>query len=164
VPLESRVDYLKLHTGKSFSIPFDELVIFSTNLEPEDLMDPAFLRRLPYKIEIGAPSVELYRKIFTKECAAHNMEMTDEMFDHIVYKIQVEKQLDLACFQPRFLLEQVAASCKFMEQPVTLEPRFLGYAIDNLRVKSSVQKAAEAEQRQHTPAASALEQEPVAVN
>ena len=51
VPLESRVDYLKLHTGKSFSLPFDELVIFSTNLSPDDLMDPAFLRRIPYKLE-----------------------------------------------------------------------------------------------------------------
>ncbi len=61
VPLESRVDYLKLHTGKSFSIPFEELVIFSTNLEPEDLMDPAFLRRLPYKIEVGPPDLEHYR-------------------------------------------------------------------------------------------------------
>jgi len=150
VPLESRIDYLKLHTGKSFSIPFDELVIFSTNLEPEDLMDPAFLRRLPYKIEIGSPSVELYRQIFTKECAAHQMELSDRMFDEIVYKIQVEKELDLACFQPRFLLEQVAASCKFMEQPPTLEPRFLGYAIDNLRVKSSVQKAAEKADQEHT--------------
>ena len=65
VPLESRVDYLKLHTGKSFSIPFEELVMFSTNLEPEDLMDPAFLRRLPYKIEIGVPSVGVYKRIFT---------------------------------------------------------------------------------------------------
>ena len=61
VPLESRVDYLKLHTGKTFSIPFEELVIFSTNLEPEDLIDPAFLRRLPYKIEVGPPDLEQYR-------------------------------------------------------------------------------------------------------
>ena len=53
VPMESRVDYLKLHTGKSFSIPFEALVIFSTNIDPEDLMDPAFLRRLPYKIEVS---------------------------------------------------------------------------------------------------------------
>jgi hypothetical protein len=135
VPLESRVDYLKLHTGKSFSIPFDELVIFSTNLEPEDLMDPAFLRRLPYKIEIGSPSVDLYRRIFIKECITHGMELSDEMFNSIVYRIQEVKQLDLACFQPKFLLEQVAASCKFMEQPAFLEPRFLNYAIDNLRVK-----------------------------
>ena len=64
VPLESRVDYLKLHTGKSFTVPFEELVIFSTNLEPEELMDPAFLRRLPYKIEVGGPDPARYRRIF----------------------------------------------------------------------------------------------------
>ncbi len=56
VPMESRVDYMKLRTGASFSIPFEEIVIFATNLDPEDLMDPAFLRRLPYKIEVGPPS------------------------------------------------------------------------------------------------------------
>lgn len=137
VPLESRVDFLKLHTGKSFSIPFDELVIFSTNLEPEDLMDPAFLRRLPYKIEIGSPTLENYRKIFDKECAAHNMEMTDGLFAEIVFKIREEKELELAAYQPKFLLDQVAASCRFMEEPVHLEPRFLDYAINNLRVKPS---------------------------
>ena len=143
VPLESRIDFLKLHTGKSFSIPFDELVIFSTNLEPEDLMDPAFLRRLPYKIEIGSPSVELYKRIFTKECLAQGIALPDDVFEQIVYKIQIEKQLDLAAFQPKFLLEQVVASCRFMEQPVSLEPRFLGYAIDNLRVKKSASLEAE---------------------
>jgi len=135
VPLESRIDYLKLHTGKSFSIPFDELVIFSTNLEPEDLMDPAFLRRLPYKIEIGSPSVDLYKRIFTKECLVHGITLSDEAFDRIVYKIREEKELDLAAFQPKFLLDQVVASCRFMQQPVSLEPRFLNYAIDNLRVR-----------------------------
>lgn len=137
VPLESRIDFLKLHTGKSFSIPFDELVIFSTNLEPEDLMDPAFLRRLPYKIEIGSPSIENYRKIFEKECGAQGMTLTDDLFAEIVFKIREEKELELAAFQPRFLLEQVAASCRFMEQSVSLDPKFLGYAIDNLRVKPS---------------------------
>lgn len=139
VPLESRIDYLKLHTGKSFSIPFDELVIFSTNLEPEDLMDPAFLRRLPYKIEIGAPAVELYKRIFSKECVKHGIDVSDEALDVIVHSIQHEKGLELAAFQPRFLLEQVVASCRFMEQPVHLEPRFLNYAIDNLRVRRNTQ-------------------------
>ncbi len=137
VPLESRIDYLKLHTGKSFSIPFDELVIFSTNLEPEDLMDPAFLRRLPYKIEIGAPSIDLYKSIFMKECLSQRIELSDKMFRYIVDRITEEKRLELAAFQPRFILEQVVASCRFMEQPVGLEPRFLDYAIDNLRVKPS---------------------------
>jgi hypothetical protein len=135
VPLESRIDYLKLHTGKSFSIPFDELVIFSTNLDPEDLMDPAFLRRLPYKIEIGSPSVELFKRIFAKECLSHGIKVTDEMLESIVHRIKVDKQLELAAFQPRFILEQVVASCRFAEEIVTLEPRFLDYAIDNLRVR-----------------------------
>jgi hypothetical protein len=135
VPLESRIDYLKLHTGKSFSIPFDELVIFSTNLDPEDLMDPAFLRRLPYKIEIGSPSVELFKRILAKECRSHGIKVTDELLDEIVYRIQVEKQLDLAAFQPRFILDQVVASCRFAEEPVSLVPRFLDYAINNLRVQ-----------------------------
>ncbi|HUA97854.1 MAG TPA: hypothetical protein VMA34_05970 [Terracidiphilus sp.] len=134
VPLESRVDYLKLHTGKSFSIPFEELVIFSTNLEPEDLMDPAFLRRLPYKIEIGAPSVAHYHSIFEKECARHGLELPTEVFEAIVQKLQTEKQLELAAYQPRFIVDQVVASCRFRQQEPRLEPRFVRYALDNLRV------------------------------
>ena len=82
---------LKLHTGKSFSIPFEELIIFSTNLEPEDLMDPAFLRRLPYKIEVGPPSLESYREIFEKECAKQGFELQNEAFESIVYKIKKRK-------------------------------------------------------------------------
>lgn len=137
VPLESRIDYLKLHTGKSFSIPFDELVIFSTNLEPEDLMDPAFLRRLPYKIEVGAPSVENYKRIYRKECAKHGIELTDDVFYAIVQKICEEKSMDLAAYQPKFIMDQVVASCRFMEEPIGLNARFLNYAIDNLRVHKS---------------------------
>ena len=135
VPLESRVDYLKLHTGKTFSIPFDELVIFSTNLEPEDLMDPAFLRRLPYKIEIGAPSLDLFQRIFQQECEKQSIPLSPEVFDHIVHKITVEKQLELAAYQPRFIVDQVVSTCRFMREPARFEPRFIDYAVDNLRVR-----------------------------
>jgi hypothetical protein len=134
VPLESRVDYLKLHTGKSFSIPFEELVIFSTNLEPEDLMDPAFLRRLPYKIEVGAPSLEIYRRIFEKECARQRLTLPNEVFDFIVNKLKKEKGLELAGFQPRFIVDQIVATCRFMGQAPHFEPRFIEYALNNLRV------------------------------
>ena len=137
VPLESRVDYLKLHTGKSFSIPFEELVIFSTNLEPEDLMDPAFLRRLPYKIEVSAPSLTIYKQIFERECERQVIPLTAEIFDAIVYKVVHEKGLELAAFQPRFIVDQVIATCRFMGQPAHFEPRFIDYALDNLRVKRS---------------------------
>jgi hypothetical protein len=140
VPLEGKVDYLKLHTGKTFSIPFEELVIFSTNLEPEDLMDPAFLRRLPYKIEVGAPTRDLYHKIFIGECAKQSVELSDEIFDIIVHKITVEKGLELAAYHPRFIVDQVVATCRFMRQPPHFEPRFIDYAIDNLRVRQSTSK------------------------
>lgn len=135
VPLENRVDYLKLHTGKSFSIPFEEMIIFSTNLEPEDLMDPAFLRRLPYKIEVGAPTLETYQTIFEKECAKQGFSLPLEAFEGIVYKLKEEKGLDLAAYQPKFIVDQVVASCRFMQIPPTFEPRFVGHALDNLRVK-----------------------------
>jgi hypothetical protein len=134
VPLENRYDYLKLHSGKSFTIPFEELVIFSTNLEPEDLMDPAFLRRLPYKIEVAGPSVELYRRIFEKECARQGLTPPGELFDLIVDKLTREKGLELAAYQPRFIVDQVVAACRFMGQPAHFEPRFINYALDNLRV------------------------------
>jgi hypothetical protein len=134
VPLGSRIDYLKLHTGKSFTIPFEELVIFSTNLEPEDLMDPAFLRRLPYKIEVGAPTVELYKRIFQEECKRQKLTLPDEVFDSIVYKIRDERGMDLGAYQPKFIVDQVVASCRFMGQAQHFEPRFIDYAIDNLRV------------------------------
>lgn len=135
VPLESRVDYLKLHTGKSFSIPFEELVIFSTNLDPEDLMDPAFLRRLPYKIEVGSPSLKLYEQIFENECARQNLTLSEKIFKLIVDKVTREKGLDLAAFHPRFITDQVVATCRFMGQEPHFEPRYIDYAIDNLRVR-----------------------------
>lgn len=137
VPLENRVDYLKLHTGKSFSVPFEELIIFSTNIEPEDLMDPAFLRRLPYKIEVGAPSIESFRRIFETECARVNLALSSEAFDSIVYRIEIEKGLQLAAYQPKFIVDQVVATCRFMELAPQMEPRFVEYALDNLRVHRS---------------------------
>lgn len=134
VPLENRIDYLKLNTGKSFSIPFEELVIFSTNLEPEDLMDPAFLRRLPYKIEVGAPSLERYREIFRRECEKQGVELREEVFQFIVHKVRDEKGMELAAYQPRFIVDQVVSTCHFLGQPTQFTPRFIEYAVNNLRV------------------------------
>ncbi len=158
VPLESRIDYLKLHTGKSFSIPFEELIIFSTNLAPEDLMDPAFLRRLPYKIEVGAPSYENFKTIFTKESEKQGMPLGDDVFNYIVHKLTHEKQMEFAAYMPRFVVDQVVATCRFMGQTSHYEPRYIDYALDNLRVKSSstAKKGAKTSAR-------IADQEPVAV-
>ncbi|MGB0082715.1 MAG: hypothetical protein WBP90_14420 [Terracidiphilus sp.] len=135
VPLEGRVDYLKLHTGKTFSIPFEELVIFSTNLEPEDLMDPAFLRRLPYKIEVGPPDLEHYRTIFERECTRQGLTLREDVFNFIVYMVREDMGLDLACYHPRFIVDQVVATCRFLGQDPELKSPFIDYAINNLGVR-----------------------------
>jgi hypothetical protein len=135
VPLESRVDYLKLHTGKTFSIPFEELVIFSTNLEPEDLMDPAFLRRLPYKIEVGPPDLEHYRTIFDRECTRQGLTLREDVFNFMVYMVREDMGLDLACYHPRFIVDQVVATCRFLGQDPELKSPFIDYAINNLGVR-----------------------------
>jgi len=114
VPLESRIDFLKLHTGKSFQLPFDELVIFSTNLSPDDLMDPAFLRRIPYKLETIGPNKDQYFEIFKIVAAAKGLEMTEEILDIVIEELQVRNNFDLACFQPKFIVDQVVSACKYM--------------------------------------------------
>jgi len=135
VPMESRVDYLKLHTGKSFSIPFEALVIFSTNIDPEDLMDPAFLRRLPYKIEVGAPSIETYVSIFQNICKKAGVPLTDEALQTIIYKVTKEKGLELAAYHARFIIDQVVAIAKFMDTPPKLDLFSIDYAVKNLKIR-----------------------------
>ena len=135
VPLESRVDFLRLKTGKTFRIPFEELLIFSTNLDPEDLMDPAFLRRLPYKIEIAKPSLDHFREILEMESLKHGLHVTDEIFEHIVYRINHDKGMEIAAYHPRFIVEQVASTCRFLGEPPHFNPRYVDHAIDNLRVR-----------------------------
>jgi hypothetical protein len=135
VPLESRVDYLKLHTGTSFQVPFEEMVVFSTNLDPEDLMDPAFLRRLPYKLEIGVPTPEAFREIFANVAAAASLEVPPGTVESVIEMITQTKKMELAAYHPRFIVDQVLATCRFMKQPPHFEPRFIAYAVDNLRVR-----------------------------
>jgi len=114
VPLESRIDHLRLGTGKSFSIPFEELLIFSTNLEPTDAIDAAFLRRIPNKILIGPPSLERYRDIFKRDCEPYGLTLSDALFEMIVHKLQMERGVDLAAFQPKFVIDQVVAACRYL--------------------------------------------------
>lgn len=132
VPLQSRVDYLKLHTGKSFQIPFDELVIFSTNMSPDDLMDPAFLRRIPYKMEVGGPNREGYHAIFQAVAKRAGMDLPDDVFAYVVEQLTLRNGRDLAGFQPRFIVDQVLAACKFEGVDPTLRKDLVGEALTNL--------------------------------
>lgn len=137
VPLESRVEYLKLHTGKSFALPFDELVIFSTNLAPRDLMDPAFLRRIPYKMEIGSPNPTEYRQIFKKVSTALGLEASDAIIDLVITELRELNDFPLAGFQPKFIIDQVKAACKFEGIPAQFTPALVQTALSNLYTKDT---------------------------
>ena len=137
VPLSARIDYLKLHTGKSFSLPFDELVIFSTNMAPSELMDPAFLRRIPYKIEIGAPDMAEYAAIFRAVAQTREMVVTDDMIAYVITALTVRNSFPLAAYQPWFLLDQVLASCKYEGSAPVVTREKLDFAIANLYTKDS---------------------------
>ncbi len=139
VPMESRLDYLKLHTGKSFSIPFEALVIFSTNLDPEDLMDPAFLRRLPYKIEVGGPDRDNYRDIFEKLAAQNGIEFNDDVFESIFYKVTADRGMELAAFHPKFILDQIVSVARFHGAVPRFDDASIDFALDNLKVRPHAQ-------------------------
>jgi len=134
VPLENRVDYLKLNTGVTFKLPFDELVIFSTNLEPAQLMDPAFLRRIPYKLQMTGPTLAEYRQIFERAAAASGLALSDEAFFYVVDALTGEGNHELAAFQPRFICDQVAqvVRCFRLEPEITSE--LAADALENLYV------------------------------
>jgi hypothetical protein len=137
VPLENRMDYLKLHTGKSFGLPFEALVIFSTNLEPADLMDPAFLRRIPYKLEVTGPSREAFRRIFEKISKSQGLAISDDIFDYVVSELVDKRGTELANYQPKFLIDQIVAACGFKERPPQFDRKLIDYAISNLSVRRS---------------------------
>lgn len=86
VPLEKRYDYLNMSSGKKTQVPFDQLVIFSTNLQPKDLVDDAFLRRIPYKIEVPNPSEEAFRKLFEIMCPRVGLPSTPQAINYLIEK------------------------------------------------------------------------------
>ena len=104
------MDYLTLHTGKSAKIPFDEIVIFSTNMHPDDLMDPAFQRRISYKLETVEPPVEIFLDVFCGMAQKRGLELTEEVFMQVLNGVRAN-DAPLAYFQPKFIVEQVLASC-----------------------------------------------------
>jgi predicted ATPase with chaperone activity len=123
VPLENRIDYLSFHTGRKIEVPFDVLVIFSTNLPPRDLVDEAFLRRLRHKINITDPSYEEYRQIFTHVAESRGIEYNDEAIVHLLQHWYVEKNRKLRASHPRDICDQIIDISRYSatEPELTIE-------------------------------------------
>jgi hypothetical protein len=130
--MESQIDYLKLNTGMSFSLPFDELLVFSTNLQPSDLVDPAFLRRIPYKIKLFSPTRDEYRQIFDVVAVAYGVELSDDVFDYIADRLMVNNKFGLAYYQPKFICEQAIEACKCYNLRPQLTKELATEALANL--------------------------------
>jgi predicted ATPase with chaperone activity len=114
VPLENRIDFLTLHTGRKIEIPFDVLVVFSTNLPPKDLVDEAFLRRLRHKIEITDPSFEEYREIFNKVARTKGVSYSDQGLAYLLQEWYVKRSRKLRASHPRDLCDQILDIANFL--------------------------------------------------
>jgi predicted ATPase with chaperone activity len=114
VPLENRVDYLSLHTGRKIEVPFDVLVVFSTNLPPRDLVDEAFLRRLRHKIEISDPNYEEYREIFRRVAHAKGIQYDEQGLAYLLQEWYIKRGRKLRASHPRDLCDQLIDISRFM--------------------------------------------------
>ena len=121
IPLENRVDYLTLSTGKKIQVPFDQLIIFSTNLDPNELVDEAFLRRIPYKIEVGDPSEEEFFGLFEMEAEQIGCEYRAEVVAKLVERHYQAKGRAMRRCHPRDLLRQVRNYCSYYDRPVEMQ-------------------------------------------
>ena len=125
VPLENKHDFLTLATGKKIQVPFEQLIIFSTNLEPKDLADDAFLRRIPYKIEIGDPTLDEFRRLFQGSCQSFDCPYQPQAVDYLVQTHYRPHNRPLRRCQPRDLLAQIANYCVFNGTPMQLSPQLI---------------------------------------
>jgi len=131
VPLEKRYDFLNLPSGKKIQVPFDQLIVFSTNLEPKDLVDGAFLRRIPYKIEVPDPSVDEFRELLGIMCRIMDFEPKEDAFDYLIDTHYKAVGRPYRLCQPRDLLLQVRNFCNFHQKPLEISAEAFDFAVDN---------------------------------
>ncbi len=131
VPLEKRYDFLNLPSGKKIQVPFDQLIVFSTNLEPKDLVDGAFLRRIPYKIEVPDPSVDEFRELMGIMCRVMDFQPKEDAFDYLIDTHYKAVGRPYRLCQPRDLLLQVRNYCNFHQKPLEISAEAFDFAVDN---------------------------------
>lgn len=130
VPLEKRYDYLTLGNGRKIEIPFDQLIVFSTNLEPRALVDEAFLRRIPYKIDVRDPSEQEFRSLMRSTAVQMGIQHREDVVDHLLAYYRSTGRTLRFC-HPRDLLRQVKIYCSFLQLPPVLTREAIDTAVRN---------------------------------
>jgi len=130
VPLEKRVDYLTLHTGKKIEVPFEQLVVFSTNLNEKDLVDEAFLRRMGYRARVEPPTPAAYVEIFKRAAYTRGLRVEQSCLDHLLNNYMLEHRQMKAC-EPRDLLDRMTDICLFEARAPEVNTRLIDAAWRN---------------------------------
>ena len=128
VPLESRVDFLTLHTGRKFEVPFNVLIVFATNLKPQSLADEAFLRRIPYKILAKNPTMDEYCRIFELNCKRRGLAFDAVMVEYLDRKYYQPRKLQMRACHPRDLISQVVDMCRYTNREPVITRELLDAA------------------------------------
>ncbi len=119
IPLEHRFDYLTLNTGKKIQVPFDQVLIFATNLTISDIADEAFLRRMGYRLYVMPPSPETYAEIFNRYAATHGLSVAPEVLAYLDQRYGKERREPKAC-EPRDLIDRAVEICRYRREPIRL--------------------------------------------
>lgn len=135
VPLEKRVDYLTLETGKKIEIPFDVLIVFSTNLAPSSLADDAFLRRIRHKILIPNPTWDEFREVFQRLCPKRRVPYSEEGLEYLVQEHYLKAKREPKMVHPRDLLDQIVDVARYLKIPPTMSRELLDQAVEAYFVK-----------------------------
>jgi len=135
VNLDRRIDFMSLHTGMKFEIPFDQLVIFATNLEPKTLVDEAFLRRIRYKIKIDHPTEEEFEKIFRRVCDFNKVEFDAGVFDYMVKHYYKKLGVPFNACHPRDIIDHIIDDSRYYNHPPRLTRENIDTAWENYFVE-----------------------------
>jgi hypothetical protein len=131
MPLEKRFDLLDLPNGKKIKVPFDQLVIFATNLDPSALVDEAFLRRIPYKIEVVDPSADEFRDVFRALAPQLGFEYRAAPVEDLIERHYQQTRRPFRFCHPRDLLLQVRSFCAYKGHPLEITAEYLDMAVEN---------------------------------
>jgi hypothetical protein len=135
VPLEESKDILALQSGEKFEVPFDTLVVFSTNFHPNEIFDQAALRRIFYKIKIDGPSQENFLKIFALVAKKKGVPLDEATLIHLLQNKYPTIDNIYANYQPVFLIDQMISICEFEGIPNQMTPELVDRAWANMFVK-----------------------------
>jgi hypothetical protein len=130
IPLENHVDYLTLHTGKKIEVPFEQLLVFATNLNPNDLVDEAFLRRMGYRLAFTTPTADTYALILERYFAFQALDYNHEFLDLLLARYKRENRIMKSC-EPRDLVERCLDICKYENLPRKITPQLMERAWNN---------------------------------